>query len=78
MFATRPKNLSVDVIVDVEAFPAIGIEFYVGLLFAILGAVAIICIIWAAYSRLCYTLFSLLYVAYDKEIQSRRNAAQAP
>jgi hypothetical protein len=35
-------------------------------------------LVLATYSRLCFTLFSLVYVAYDKQIVSRKVAKPAP
>jgi hypothetical protein len=44
---------------------------------AILGVGVTILIIRGTYSRLCFTLFSLMYVACDKQIVSRKDAEPA-
>jgi hypothetical protein len=50
------------------------IVYFTVLLFYFLGLGLIFLIIQGTYSRLCFTLFSLVYVACDKQIVSRKNA----
>ena len=46
------------------------------LVYPVVGLVSLF--IQGTYSRLCFTLFSLVYVAYDKQIVSRKDADPAP
>jgi hypothetical protein len=50
----------------------------VPVLVMIFGFVLIAYITLATYSRLCFTLFSLVYVTYDKQIGSRKDAEPTP
>jgi hypothetical protein len=52
---------------------------YIAVLFvATVGLGLIVLIIQGTYSRLCFTLFSLVYVVGDKQIVSPKNAEPAP
>jgi hypothetical protein len=44
----------------------------------IIGTGLIFYIIHGTYSRLCFTLFSLVYVAYDKQIESTKDVERSP
>jgi hypothetical protein len=64
LFAAFPENLVVAYfVVFVPLFIGVGLIFY---------------IIHGTYSRLCFTLFSLVYVAYDKQIESTKDVEPSP
>jgi hypothetical protein len=57
---------------------AVSIETSSLALFVLLGTFLMIYITRGTYSRLCFTLFSLVYVAYDKQIEARKDVKPAP
>jgi hypothetical protein len=50
----------------------------IGLLFASLGQILISYILLGTYSRLCFTLFSLVYVTYNKQLAMPKDVKPTP
>ncbi|MBH5390453.1 hypothetical protein [Bradyrhizobium diversitatis] len=50
------------------------LTFFFGALFFLFGMIFSMYITHATYSRLCFTLFSLVYVIYDKQLHAKKDA----